>query len=172
MRASIEGGKRWRESAGYIAGWFGTRHRGVEVEGMATGRCPKTRHCYCPSLHPFLSVAPNSDFGVHALSHARTHARIYEHARGTVERVNKRRLRLRRTRTARLTMRAKYFRVCMYMRACVRSLVTVVENVRLSLCVRTRGSFGNFDGGVPRVKRTRNFRANFAIQIARFLSPH
>lgn len=47
---------------------------GVEVEGMATGRCPKTRLCYCPPT-PF-SVAPNSDFDTRTHRHTHTRPRI------------------------------------------------------------------------------------------------
>lgn len=132
-RAKRKGGDE--KSVGYIAGRFRTRHRGWR---LATGRCPKTRHCYCSSLHPFLSIAPNSDFGVtHTCMQARMHARMHERVWGTIERVNKRRLRLRRgTRIARLTMRTKYSRV----RIC--SLTIVGENV--CVCVpayaRTRES--------------------------------
>lgn len=61
------------EAKGWIAGWFGTR-KGVEVEGMATGRCPKTRFCYCPPT-PF-SVAPNSDFDTCTHRHTHTRPRI------------------------------------------------------------------------------------------------
>lgn len=142
-RAKRKGGDE--KSVGYIAGRFRTRHRGWR---LATGRCPKTRHCYCSSLHPFLSIAPNSDFGVtHTCMQARMHARMHERVWGTIERVNKRRLRLRRgTRIARLTMRTKYSRV----RIC--SLTIVGENV--CVCSRVRAHSREFlaensDGNRP-----------------------
>jgi len=50
----------------------------AEAEGMeATGRCPKTWRCYCPSLRPFPSVLPKLR---PRRTRVRTHACTHAHA--------------------------------------------------------------------------------------------
>lgn len=121
---------------------------GVEVEGMATGRCPKTRHCYCPSPRPlFLSlsspppVAPNTDFDIHARMNARMHARTCtcEGAVGARERAPA--ATTTRARIARLTTRAKY--VCTCARACDRAAESAASPPpRVTLAGISQGNSG------------------------------